>query len=245
MGDIVLAFDIYGTLLSFEAVTHELERFLNDETRARTVAQTWRRYQLEYTFRLNSMGRYHTFLEVTRNSLLHALDDTGTSLRDKEIEHLMATYNRLTPFPDVEDALNQLSAFPQVTSVIFSNGTRGMISNCVESSTVLSQHKALFRDVVSVDEVKQYKPAPAVYNYLAKCVGRNQSEMKDIWLVSGNPFDIAGARNVGMNAIWVDRAETSWADKALPDVKPTAIVHHLGGIVEVIKQQLSLAPSYC
>lgn len=56
MGDIVLAFDIYGTLLSFEAVTHELERFLNDETRARTVAQTWRRYQLEYTFRLNSMG---------------------------------------------------------------------------------------------------------------------------------------------------------------------------------------------
>lgn len=261
MGDIVLAFDIYGTLLSFEAVTHELERFLNDETRARTVAQTWRRYQLEYTFRLNSMGmlagvlqglllhrlisshapgRYHTFLEVTRNSLLHALDDTGTSLRDEEIEHLMATYNRLTPFPDVEDALNQLSAFPQVTSVIFSNGTRGMISNCVESSTVLSQHKALFRDVVSVDEVKQYKPAPAVYNYLAKCVGRSQSEMKDIWLVSGNPFDIAGARNVGMNAIWVDRAETSWADKALPDVKPTAIVHHLGGIVEVIKQQLSL-----
>ncbi|RAH54901.1 haloacid dehalogenase, type II [Aspergillus piperis CBS 112811] len=240
MGDIVLAFDIYGTLLSFEAVIHELKRFLNDDARARTVAQTWRRYQLEYTFRLNSMGRYLTFLEVTRNSLLHALDDTGTSLGDKEIEHLMATYNRLIPFPDVEDALNQLSAFSQVTSVIFSNGTRGMIANCVESSTVLSQHKTFFRDVVSVDEVKQYKPAPAVYSYLAKCVGRNQSEMKDIWLVSGNPFDIAGARNVGMNAIWVDRAEAGWVDKALPDVKPTAIVHHLGGIVDVIKQQLSL-----
>lgn len=56
MGDIVLAFDIYGTLLSFEAVIHELKRFLNDDARARTVAQTWRRYQLEYTFRLNSMG---------------------------------------------------------------------------------------------------------------------------------------------------------------------------------------------
>lgn len=61
MGDIVLAFDIYGTLLSFETVTHELKRFLdNDKIRARTVAQTWRRYQLEYTFRLNSMGRFES-----------------------------------------------------------------------------------------------------------------------------------------------------------------------------------------
>jgi len=37
--------------------------------------------------------------------------------------------------------------------------------------------------------------------------------MKDLWLVSGNPFDVTGARHSGMNAIWVDRAGNGWVDR--------------------------------
>ncbi|PYI04877.1 haloacid dehalogenase, type II [Aspergillus sclerotiicarbonarius CBS 121057] len=237
-GNIVLAFDIYGTLLSFEAVIHEPERCLeNDQARARTVSQTWRRYQLEYTWRLNSMGRYLSFLEVTKNALLHALDDTGSSLGSNEIEHLMATYNSLSPFPDVEDALSRLAASVQTTPVIFSNGTLDMVSNCIDRST-LSRHKAFFKDTVSVDEVGQYKPAPAVYKHLAERVGKDESGLKEIWLVSGNPVDVAGALNVGMNAIWVDRAQAGWVDKALPELQPTATIHHLEGIVDVLQDHL-------
>ena len=148
----------------------------------------------------------------------------------------MATYNSLSPFPDIEDALSRIAAFPHITSVIFSNGTLDMVSDCVASS--LSRHQCLFKDTVSVDTVGQYKPAPAVYKHLAERVGKDPSGLKDIWLVSGNPFDVAGALNVGMNAIWVDRAEASWTDKALPDLEPTATVTHLEGIVDVIKVHL-------
>ncbi|PWY76273.1 haloacid dehalogenase [Aspergillus heteromorphus CBS 117.55] len=235
----ILAFDIYGTLLSFEVVTQQLEHYLDDSARARTVSQTWRRYQLEYTWRLNSMGRYQPFLDVTKNALVHALADTDARLSADEIEHLMATYNSLSPFPDVDDALTQLTNLPQTRAVIFSNGTQDMVSKCVDRTPSLSRHRNFFQAIISADEVGQYKPAPDVYKHLAARVGKHHSGMQEIWLVSGNPFDVAGALNVGMKTIWVARDQAPWTDRALPDLKPTATVHSLGQVVDVIRDRVS------
>lgn len=51
----VIAFDLYGTLLSTESIAEELAKLFGHE-RAASIATTWRRYQLEYTWRINSMG---------------------------------------------------------------------------------------------------------------------------------------------------------------------------------------------
>lgn len=58
--NIIIAFDLYGTLLSTESIAKELAtHFGNDK--ATGLAGLWRRYQLEYTWRLNSMGmRYQS-----------------------------------------------------------------------------------------------------------------------------------------------------------------------------------------
>jgi 2-haloacid dehalogenase len=53
---IVLAFDAYGTLLSTESIAGQLASHVGEE-KAKTVAATWRKYQLEYTWRANSMGK--------------------------------------------------------------------------------------------------------------------------------------------------------------------------------------------
>ena len=53
--DIVVAFDLYGTLLSTESIVKELSSHFGNE-KAASLAALWRRYQLEYTWRLNSMG---------------------------------------------------------------------------------------------------------------------------------------------------------------------------------------------
>ena len=53
----VVAFDIYGTLLSPGSIAGHLEQYVKyDKERAQSIATLWRRYQLEYTWRLNSMG---------------------------------------------------------------------------------------------------------------------------------------------------------------------------------------------
>lgn len=54
--DIVLAFDAYGTLLSTESIAKKLATHFAEE-KAQTIAVAWRRHQLEYTWRVNSMGR--------------------------------------------------------------------------------------------------------------------------------------------------------------------------------------------
>ena len=54
--NIVLAFDAYGTLLSTESIAKKLASHFGED-KAKTIATTWRKYQLEYTWRANSMGK--------------------------------------------------------------------------------------------------------------------------------------------------------------------------------------------
>ena len=52
--NIVIAFDAYGTLLSTESIAKKLAQHFGNEN-AEKLAGLWRRIQLEYTWRLNSM----------------------------------------------------------------------------------------------------------------------------------------------------------------------------------------------
>lgn len=51
---IIIAFDAYGTLLSTESIAKELAKHFGQD-KAGNLATLWRRIQLEYTWRLNSM----------------------------------------------------------------------------------------------------------------------------------------------------------------------------------------------
>lgn len=52
---IVIAYDAYGTLLSTESIAKKLAGHFGQD-KATTIAATWRKYQLEYTWRFNSQG---------------------------------------------------------------------------------------------------------------------------------------------------------------------------------------------
>lgn len=51
----VIAFDLYGTLLSTDSIVAALAARVGYDA-APGLAKLWRRYQLEYTWRINSMG---------------------------------------------------------------------------------------------------------------------------------------------------------------------------------------------
>lgn len=233
--DIVLAFDAYGTLLSTESIAKELAEHFGQE-KAQTIAATWRKYQLEYTWRLNSMNQYEPFSIITMRSLRHALKESGVSLDQARIDGLMKAYDSLSTFPDVNPALEKLAQTPGITAVVFSNGTHAMVSQSVNHSPDLSPHAQVFKQIVVIEVVKKFKPAPEVYEYLAKKVGKSRTEMGDIWLVSGNPFDVVGAKAMGMKAAWVDRAGSGWADQLVEgdQGRPTVIVRGLDEVVDAV-----------
>ena len=255
--NIVLAFDAYGTLLSTESIAKKLSEHFGQE-KATTIAATWRKYQLEYTWRMNSMGtsrthdrlghpltirigQYEDFSLITRRSLKHSLAESAVSLEDDQIEELMQAYDSLSIFPDVQECMEKLKSTPDIQAVVFSNGTHSMVSNSVNKSPDLKDYANIFQKIVVVEKVKKYKPAPEVYHHLARTVGKSQKQMDEIWLVSGNPFDVVGARAVGMNAIWVDRAGNGWQDELVQGDagRPTKIVSSLEMVVPTVMAESS------
>ena len=192
-----LAFDMYGTLVNPIGIRKQLEEYLSK--RALNVAEAWRRKQLEYTFRLTAMERYEDFEQVTRKALDYALAAARQELTPEQKDALMARYNDLERFADVEPGLKTLEEAGH-PMVVFSNGTPRMLEALMDAA----QLRPYFQGLVSVDEVKAYKPSPKVYRHVARLLERPIGEVR---LVSSNPFDDIGAEAAGMRAAWVDRSD--------------------------------------
>jgi len=192
-----LAFDMYGTLVDPIRIWKRLEQYLPDEDALR-VAEVWRQKQLEYTFRLTTMEKYEDFEWVTRKALDYALQAAGRELDADHKGALMAQYNNLEKFADVEPGLERLQEAGH-TMVVFSNGAPRMLDALMDAAGL----RPYFQGFVSVDEVKAYKPSPKTYRRVAERLGRQIGEIR---LVSSNPFDDIGAEAAGMRAAWVDRS---------------------------------------
>lgn len=223
---IVIAFDLYGTILSTESIAKDLATHLNiSRSKAQAVAAKWRQYQLEYTWRISAMGTYKPFDKITRAALRHAAAELeGIDVPDDAADRLMAAYDALAVFPDVPAGLRAVqqrggAGAPPVEAVIFSNGTEKMLSTSVGSSPDLKPFVSgsggsghgLFRKLITVDEVRTYKPTAAGYSHLQAEADEDNDAV--VWLVSANPFDVAGARSVGLRSAWIDRAGTGWVDR--------------------------------
>ena len=191
-----LAFDMYGTLVDPVGISKQLERYLPEQ--ALRLSEVWRQKQLEYTFRLAAMERYEDFEQVTRNALDYALAVVGGELRPEQKDALIAQYNDLERFPDVEPGLERLKEAGH-QMIIFSNGAPHMLQALMDAAEL----RPYFQGFVSVDEVKTYKPSPKTYRHAARRLERPIGEVR---LVSSNPFDDIGAETAGMKSAWIDRS---------------------------------------
>ncbi|KAI1302905.1 haloacid dehalogenase [Xylaria venustula] len=208
----VIAFDLYGTLLSTESIADELAKLYGGD-KAKSVAAVWRRYQLEYTWRINSMGKYRTFSEITRSALAHAVAEHGLPLAAYDAETLMAAYDALHVFPDIPTAMQLLQEHRgTVDAYIFSNGTDEMVGNSVRTSPELGPHADVFRRYITVDSLKCFKPDPRTYAHVVEQSGK-KGHPGDVWVVSANPFDVVGAKAAGLKTVFIDRPGRGWIDR--------------------------------
>ncbi|KAI0449921.1 haloacid dehalogenase [Xylaria acuta] len=209
---VVIAFDLYGTLLSTESIADELAKIYGED-KAQSLATVWRRYQLEYTWRINSMRQYKTFSEITRSALAHAVAEHGLTLGADHAEMLMRAYDALHVFPEIPAAMQLLQENSgAVDAYVFSNGTDDMVGNSIWTSPELGPHADMFRSLVTVDSLKCFKPDPRTYAHLVEQAGK-KGHATDVWVVSANPFDIVGAKGAGLQAAFIDRPGKGWIDR--------------------------------
>jgi 2-haloacid dehalogenase len=104
-----------------------------------------------------------------------------------------------------------LKAQDNLDLYIFSNGSHVTLQNARSAHDVLSIVFPIDK-VLSADDARAYKPSRTVYNNLLKSVDK-LSKPEDVVLISCNPFDICGARNMGMKALWINRTNVGWQDQ--------------------------------
>ena len=114
-------------------------------------------------------------------------------------------------FPDVQKTLQKMKAEDKFDLVMFSNGSHVTLKNARSTHDIL---KIVFpeKTVLSVDDVQAYKPSRKAYNHLLKSVDKMERP-QDVVLISSNPFDICGARAMGMEALWINRTNGGWIDQ--------------------------------
>jgi len=190
-----IGFDVYGTLVDPLEMNQYLRRFLGDE--AESFSQLWRSKQVEYAFRRGLMQKYETFGVCTKQALIFAMNTLKVNLSAKDQEELMEDYRNLPPFPDVVPGLSALKT-QGYTLVAFSNGAEATVQTLLERASILPH----LDGVVSVDDLKTFKPDPKVYAYLAH---RLDQPMQETWLVSSNPWDVIGAKSAGLKSAWLQR----------------------------------------
>ena len=111
---------------------------------------------------------------------------------------LMDAYMTLAPFPDVKPGLQQLKSMG-VRLAVLSNGEPTMLRSAARSAGIAE----LLDAIISVDEIKVFKPNPRVYGLASSHLGNPQDT---IGFVSSNNWDVNGAGSAGLTTFWIQRA---------------------------------------
>ncbi|MBL6955687.1 MAG: haloacid dehalogenase type II [Chlorobium phaeobacteroides] len=223
-----LAFDVYGTLIDTDGLVSQLRETTGEK--AGEFSRIWRDKQLEYSFRRGLMQNYATFAECTRNALDYTCDFCKVSLTVEQKEELLESYRTLPAFNDVEENLQCLKS-AGFRLFAFSNGSADAVETVLGAAGI----RELFLDVVSVDDLRSFKPNPAVYSHFLRKSGTSGG---NAWLISGNPFDVIGAVSAGMRAVWAKRSPEAIFDPW--GIEPTLVVSSLAELDESISAYLAV-----
>ncbi|WP_367757804.1 haloacid dehalogenase type II [Flavobacterium sp. WC2430] len=197
-----LAFDVYGTLINTSGVFNTLEEMIGEK--AKIFMDSWRNKQLEYSFRRGLMNQFVDFSICTQNALDYCCQAFAVDLSSRQKETLLHEYTILPTFPDVKTGLQNLKEAGH-SLYAFSNGSKNTISTLLINAEI----RDLFNGIVSVEDVKVFKPSPLVYEHFNT---ETNSTPSNSWLISSNPFDVIGAISYGMRSAWVQRTPDSLFD---------------------------------
>ena len=195
----VCMFDQYGTVVDMqkgltEAVTPYLKR-KGWNGRPDALVTWWRRTHFENSMIDALLHREHTpYREIGQRALAYTLTRAAIPHTMDEVRFLVAQIERLTPFPDVPDALARLKTRYKI--VVLSNGDPDMLE------AAKAFHKIPFDAVISVAAANSFKPHVATYTKAAEIMGVKADE---ILFVANHAFDCIGAKSAGMHTAFIDR----------------------------------------
>ena len=218
-------FDAHGTLLDVRSATARLSHELDGK--AEQVGALWRQRQLEYTWLRSLMQRHRDFWGVTRDALDDAFGALGLRDDDDLKSRLMDAYLSLDAYPDVAPALAELRRAGLRTAIL-SNGTPAMLKAGVRVLASVIAWTRCFPSKMSVFTNRTHRSTSLPVTGW----GWNVTE---IFFVSSNGWDIAGAATFGFQTVWLNRFGQE-ADR-LPG-EPRLVLRGLDALPALVKRDV-------
>jgi 2-haloacid dehalogenase len=218
----VCMFDQYGTVVDMQkGLTEVATPFLKSKGwsgRPDAFVTWWRRTHFENSMIDALLHKEHTpYREIGERAVAYTLERAGLPYTMDEVRWLVAQIERLTPFPDVPEALARLQTRYKI--VVLSNGDPDMLE------AAKPFHKIPFDAVISVSAAGSFKPHVATYTKAAEIVG---VAMGEVLFVANHAFDCIGAKAAGMHTAFIDRRKRPFGgtphqpDIVVPDMKSLA-----------------------
>ncbi len=196
MSHAAYVFDAYGTLFDVHAAVRKHAAAMGPDGQA--FSDLWRAKQLEYSWIRTLMGNYTDFWTLTEQSLDYAFARFPSADRTLRAA-LLDAYWHLDCYPEVPSVLKHLKdRGARIT--ILSNGTPQMLQSAVKKAGL----DLIIDDIFSVETVKSFKTAPAVYDMVTTTYRLYPDAVS---FQSSNRWDIAGATKFGFRTVWINRAD--------------------------------------
>lgn len=214
---LVIAFDVIETLFPLDPVRQRII----DAGQPGHLLELWFTRLLRDAFALAAAGGYRPFAELATNALAAA---TNHALPEQTVRGIVAGIAELDPHPDVEPAIIRArEAGLQV--ITLTNGSAQTTSALLRRAGV--DHHV--QQVLSVDDIQTYKPAPRIYHHAAHAC---QVSADRVALVAAHSWDTHGANQAGLTTGWVSRLEHHYpAIFTPPDVAGPDLVTVIDGLL--------------
>ena len=202
----VLVFDVIETLLDLRPLHDPLARAFDEPP----PLGEWFARLLHGSLVATVTDSYEDFASIGRRALDSVASKRDRELSDEDREAILATLGRLPPHPEVLGALNRLrsAGFPLAS----------LTNSSAKTASAQLDHAGLaglFDTILSVEEVRRYKPAPEPYLMAAERLGVTPAEMR---MVAAHDWDVWGASRAGCATAFLARGSTRFAFGNAPGI---------------------------
>jgi 2-haloacid dehalogenase len=191
----VVAFDVVGTLFSLEPLSVRLREAGFPES---ALAEWFSRF-LHAAVALDVAEVYAPFREVAIGTLEVMATEKALASAKSVAEKIVQATSELPAHPDAGPAFQRLRA-AGIRIVALTNGSAQTTEHLLKQAAL----EGFVERIVSIDEVRHWKPRADVYLHAASVAGVPPARM---CLVAAHAWDILGARHAGFLTGWVARKE--------------------------------------
>ena len=217
-----IALDIIETVFALEPLSGRLKAVGLPETALRLFfAQI-----LRDAFALEASGDFKPFKEIAAGSLAVVMANHGVASDQAKVQSVLGGFAELPPHPDAGPALERLKS-AGLRIIALTNGGAENTQKLLERGRLSSY----VEKVISIDEVRRWKPNREVYLHAARSIG---VEAARLTLIAAHAWDVHGAKQAGLGGAWVKRQDKAYQSAMLaPDVQGESMIEVADALIKL------------